>query len=94
MIRPSPRDDLTKEGTLQVLATRLPIVASTFPALEVVLFRVGAAAYAALRTAVARAVATLERATMIANTCRARTVGHGEIYRGKQVGVRCCGDAK
>ena len=27
------------------------------------------------------------------NTCRARTVGHGEIYRGKQVGVRCCKDA-
>jgi formylglycine-generating enzyme required for sulfatase activity len=26
------------------------------------------------------------------NTCRARTVGHGEIYRGKQVGVRCCKD--
>ena len=28
------------------------------------------------------------------NTCRARTVGHGEIYRGKQVGVRCCADPK
>lgn len=28
------------------------------------------------------------------NTCRARTVGHGEIYRGKQVGVRCCRDAE
>lgn len=27
------------------------------------------------------------------NTCRSRTVGHGEIYRGKQVGVRCCRDA-
>ncbi len=27
------------------------------------------------------------------NTCRARTLGHGEIYRGKQVGVRCCKDA-
>jgi formylglycine-generating enzyme required for sulfatase activity len=26
------------------------------------------------------------------NNCRARTVGHGEIYRGKQVGVRCCKD--
>jgi formylglycine-generating enzyme required for sulfatase activity len=26
------------------------------------------------------------------NTCRSRTVGHGEIYRGKQVGVRCCKD--
>jgi len=28
------------------------------------------------------------------NTCRARTLGHGEIYRGKQVGVRCCANAK
>jgi formylglycine-generating enzyme required for sulfatase activity len=28
------------------------------------------------------------------NTCRARTVGHGEIYRGKQVGVRCCKDPR
>lgn len=27
------------------------------------------------------------------NTCRARTLGHGEIYRGPQVGVRCCADA-
>jgi formylglycine-generating enzyme required for sulfatase activity len=27
------------------------------------------------------------------NTCRASTTGHGEIYRGKQVGVRCCKDA-
>lgn len=27
------------------------------------------------------------------NTCRAATVGHGEIYRGPQVGVRCCRDA-
>ena len=27
------------------------------------------------------------------NTCRAATIGHGEIYRGKQVGVRCCKDA-
>ncbi|CAN5386961.1 hypothetical protein BH09MYX1_BH09MYX1_28600 [soil metagenome] len=27
------------------------------------------------------------------NTCRARTLGHGEKYRGKQVGVRCCKDA-
>lgn len=26
------------------------------------------------------------------NTCRAATVGHGEIYRGPQVGVRCCRD--
>ncbi len=24
------------------------------------------------------------------NTCRARTVGHGESYEGSQVGVRCC----
>lgn len=24
------------------------------------------------------------------NHCRAATVGHGETYRGKQVGVRCC----
>lgn len=28
------------------------------------------------------------------NTCRARTVGHGEIYEGSQVGVRCCAPAK
>jgi len=28
------------------------------------------------------------------NTCRARTLGHGEIYEGPQVGVRCCADAK
>jgi len=28
------------------------------------------------------------------NTCRSRTVGHGEIYRGKQVGVRCCKDVR
>jgi sulfatase modifying factor 1 len=27
------------------------------------------------------------------NTCRASTIGHGEVYRGKQVGVRCCRDA-
>jgi len=27
------------------------------------------------------------------NTCRAVTTGHGETYRGKQVGVRCCRDA-
>ncbi|MFO0673117.1 MAG: SUMF1/EgtB/PvdO family nonheme iron enzyme [Polyangiaceae bacterium] len=27
------------------------------------------------------------------NTCRAATLGHGEIYRGPQVGVRCCRDA-
>lgn len=27
------------------------------------------------------------------NTCRAATLGHGEIYRGPQVGVRCCKDA-
>jgi hypothetical protein len=26
------------------------------------------------------------------NTCRAATIGHGEVYRGKQVGVRCCKD--
>lgn len=26
------------------------------------------------------------------NTCRAATLGHGEIYRGPQVGVRCCKD--
>ena len=26
------------------------------------------------------------------NNCRARTVGHGEVYRGKQVGIRCCKD--
>jgi sulfatase modifying factor 1 len=24
------------------------------------------------------------------NTCRARTLGHGEVYAGAQVGVRCC----
>jgi len=28
------------------------------------------------------------------NTCRARTLGHGEVYAGAQVGVRCCMDAK
>jgi formylglycine-generating enzyme len=28
------------------------------------------------------------------NTCRARTLGHGEIYEGPQVGVRCCEDAR
>jgi formylglycine-generating enzyme required for sulfatase activity len=27
------------------------------------------------------------------NTCRAATLGHGETYRGPQVGVRCCKDA-
>ena len=27
------------------------------------------------------------------NTCRAATLGHGEIYEGPQVGVRCCKDA-
>lgn len=27
------------------------------------------------------------------NTCRAATLGHGEIYEGAQVGVRCCRDA-
>jgi hypothetical protein len=27
------------------------------------------------------------------NTCRAATLGHGEVYRGKQVGARCCRDA-
>ena len=26
------------------------------------------------------------------NTCRAATTGHGETYKGKQVGVRCCRD--
>jgi formylglycine-generating enzyme len=26
------------------------------------------------------------------NTCRAATLGHGEVYFGKQVGVRCCHD--
>jgi formylglycine-generating enzyme required for sulfatase activity len=26
------------------------------------------------------------------NTCRAATLGHGEVYAGKQVGVRCCKD--
>jgi len=28
------------------------------------------------------------------NTCRARTLGHGEIYAGSQVGVRCCAEPK
>jgi hypothetical protein len=28
------------------------------------------------------------------NTCRARTLGHGETYSGPQVGVRCCADAR
>jgi len=28
------------------------------------------------------------------NTCRAATLGHGEIYQGAQVGVRCCEDAR
>lgn len=27
------------------------------------------------------------------NTCRAATTGHGEIYEGPQVGVRCCAEA-
>jgi hypothetical protein len=27
------------------------------------------------------------------NTCRAATLGHGEIYEGSQVGVRCCKEA-
>lgn len=27
------------------------------------------------------------------NTCRAATLNHGEIYRGPQVGARCCRDA-
>jgi formylglycine-generating enzyme required for sulfatase activity len=27
------------------------------------------------------------------NTCRAATLGHGEIYEGPQVGLRCCEDA-
>jgi len=27
------------------------------------------------------------------NTCRAATLGHGEVYEGAQVGVRCCRDA-
>jgi formylglycine-generating enzyme required for sulfatase activity len=27
------------------------------------------------------------------NTCRAATLGHGEVYEGPQVGVRCCEDA-
>jgi len=27
------------------------------------------------------------------NTCRAATVGHGEIYSGPQIGIRCCRDA-
>jgi formylglycine-generating enzyme required for sulfatase activity len=26
------------------------------------------------------------------NTCRAATLGHGEVYEGPQVGVRCCKD--
>jgi formylglycine-generating enzyme required for sulfatase activity len=26
------------------------------------------------------------------NTCRAATIGHGEIYKGPQVGIRCCKD--
>jgi sulfatase modifying factor 1 len=28
------------------------------------------------------------------NNCRAATLGHGEIYGGPQVGVRCCADAR
>jgi len=28
------------------------------------------------------------------NHCRARTLGHGEIYFGPQIGVRCCRDTK
>ncbi len=28
------------------------------------------------------------------NTCRAATTGHGELYEGAQVGVRCCRDAR
>lgn len=28
------------------------------------------------------------------NTCRAVTLGHGEVYRGPQVGVRCCRDVR
>ena len=28
------------------------------------------------------------------NHCRARTLGHGEIYSGPQIGVRCCRDTK
>lgn len=28
------------------------------------------------------------------NTCRAETLGHGEIYGGPQVGVRCCAGAR
>lgn len=28
------------------------------------------------------------------NHCRARTLGHGEIYSGPQIGVRCCQNAK
>jgi len=28
------------------------------------------------------------------NHCRARTLGHGEVYSGPQIGVRCCRDAK
>ncbi len=27
------------------------------------------------------------------NNCRARTLGHGEVYEGPQVGVRCCANA-
>jgi formylglycine-generating enzyme required for sulfatase activity len=27
------------------------------------------------------------------NTCRAVTLGHGDIYEGPQVGIRCCKDA-
>jgi formylglycine-generating enzyme required for sulfatase activity len=26
------------------------------------------------------------------NHCRARTTGHGEVYEGPQIGVRCCSD--
>ncbi len=28
------------------------------------------------------------------NTCRARTLGHGEVYKGSQVGIRCCAEAR
>jgi formylglycine-generating enzyme len=28
------------------------------------------------------------------NHCRARTIGHGEIYSGPQIGVRCCANAR
>jgi sulfatase modifying factor 1 len=28
------------------------------------------------------------------NHCRARTLGHGEVYAGPQIGMRCCRDAK